>query len=78
MCAGEDMSTRPRQNWRARSQRSCIAEFRFFKAVSTIAILDYFATATCGGSSLYMTGVTKRASKVELIRPPMTTHASGE
>ena len=31
-----------------------------------------------GGISLYITGVTKRASSVEVINPPMITHASGE
>ena len=33
---------------------------------------------TGGGSSLYITGVTKRASSVEEMRPPMMTMASGE
>lgn len=35
-------------------------------------------TSTRGGSSLYITGVTMRDSSVELIRPPMSTRASGE
>ena len=31
-----------------------------------------------GGISLYITGVTSRASSVELTSPPMMTAASGE
>jgi hypothetical protein len=31
-----------------------------------------------GASSLYMTGVTRRAMSVLLTNPPMMTHASGE
>jgi hypothetical protein len=31
-----------------------------------------------GGIILYITGVTRRASSVELIRPPMITQAMGE
>jgi hypothetical protein len=34
--------------------------------------------STAGGSSLYITGVTSRASSVELTSPPMITIASGE
>ena len=34
--------------------------------------------AISGGNSLYITGVTSRASSVELIRPPIITHAIGE
>ncbi len=37
-----------------------------------------YAAATAGGSSRYMTGVTSRASRVEDMRPPITTQASGE
>lgn len=36
------------------------------------------AASTMGGSSLYITGVTRRASSVELTSPPMITMASGE
>jgi hypothetical protein len=36
------------------------------------------AGSTAGGSSLYITGVTSRASSVELTSPPMITTASGE
>jgi hypothetical protein len=31
-----------------------------------------------GGISLYMTGVTSRASSVDVINPPMITHDIGE
>jgi hypothetical protein len=31
-----------------------------------------------GGMSLYITGVTRRASSVEVINPPMITHDMGE
>ncbi len=31
-----------------------------------------------GGSSLYITGVTSRASSVEVINPPIITQARGE
>ncbi len=31
-----------------------------------------------GGRSLYITGVTSLASKVEVINPPIITHARGE
>jgi hypothetical protein len=34
--------------------------------------------ATGGGGSLYITGVTSRASSVEEINPPMITIANGE
>ena len=34
--------------------------------------------STVGAKSMYITGVTSRASKVELIRPPIRTTANGE
>ena len=46
-------------------------------------ILDIYkksivAQATSGGISLYITGVTSRANRVEVMRPPMITQARGE
>src|SRR5882672_9654003 len=35
-------------------------------------------TSTLGGNNLYITGVTKRESNVELINPPIITKAKGE
>jgi len=32
----------------------------------------------CGGIRRYITGVTSRARSVEVISPPMITHAIGE
>ena len=37
-----------------------------------------FSASSAGASSLYITGVTKRAIIVLEINPPMITHASGE
>lgn len=47
-------------------------------AASSPVASRFSAASTAGGSSLYITGVTSRASKVELTRPPMITIASGE
>src|SRR5437870_13296363 len=40
--------------------------------------VGHAAASTRGASSLYITGVTMRASSVLETRPPMITHASGE
>lgn len=42
------------------------------------AALDDGCNSMVGANSLYITGVTKRANKVEVIKPPMMTQASGE
>ncbi len=43
-----------------------------------VATSAFARGATSGGSSLYITGVTSRASSVDEINPPMITIASGE
>ena len=52
----------------ARSHRE-----RFLAGLST-----GLRTSICGGISLYITGVTSRASSVEEMSPPMITHDIGE
>jgi len=54
------------------------AHFRPAQAGTAPAFAGALRASMAGGISLYMTGVTRRASSVEEIRPPMITQAIGE
>jgi len=54
-----------------------VLSFKVKRLLKHSFLLLYSFTSTSGGKILYITGVRRRAKNVEVINPPIITHARG-